>query len=195
VRLFVALEIPSAVRENLANLMSDLRARGSRVNRDNARWVRPENLHVTLKFIGHIADEKLNAIRGALSQVRSKEQVELRFRGLGVFPNEKRARVFWVGIETSPNLTELANDTDARFEKLEIPREKREFRPHLTLARLEPPGASETLRAAIQSNSTRDFGTLRTNEFHLIESKTRSTGAEYIRLCSYAFAPAEATGA
>jgi RNA 2',3'-cyclic 3'-phosphodiesterase len=110
---------------------------------------------------------------------------------LGFFPNEKRARVFWAGIEGSANLSELAGDIDARLEKLQIPREARAFTPHLTLARLEPPGASETLRAAVKENSARDFGTLITGEFHLIESKTRPSGAEYTRLSSFAFAPAE----
>jgi RNA 2',3'-cyclic 3'-phosphodiesterase len=191
VRLFVALEIPSAVRENLTKLMKDLRAASSGAKKDNARWVRPENLHVTLKFIGQVDDSKLDAIRGALSQVRSKEHVDLRFQGLGFFPDEKRARVFWAGIEGSGNFSQLAGDVDASLQKLEIPRETRAFAPHLTLARLEPPGASEALRTAIVRNSPSDFGVLRTDEFHLIESKTHPVGAEYTRLSSFVFAPAE----
>jgi len=191
-RLFVALEIPAAVRDNLATLIDELRAADAPSARNKARWVRPENLHVTLKFIGNVDASKLDAIRGALAEVRSESSVELRFRGLGFFPNDRRPRVFWAGIEASPNLAPLANQIDARMEKLEIPRETREFAPHLTLARFDPPGISETLRAAARANSAREFGALHTGEFHLIESKTRSTGAEYTRLSSFAFAKAEA---
>jgi len=191
-RLFVALEIPGAVRDNLATLIDELRAADASSARNKARWVRPENLHVTLKFIGNVDASKLDAIRAALAEVRSESSVELRFRGLGFFPNDRRPRVFWAGIEASPNLAPLANEIDARMEKLGISGETREFAPHLTLARFDPPGIFEALRAAAQKNSAREFGPLHTGEFHLIESKTRSTGAEYTRLSSFAFAKAEA---
>ena len=191
-RLFVALEIPAAVRENLAALMDELRAADAASAKNIARWVRPENLHVTLKFIGNVDGGKLDAIRAALAEVRSESGVELRFRGLGFFPNDKRPRVFWAGIGASANLVPLANEIDARMEKLGIPRETRELAPHLTLARFDPPGISEALRAAAQKNSAREFGALRTGELHLIESKTHPTGAEYTRLSSFAFEKAEA---
>jgi 2'-5' RNA ligase len=192
VRLFVALEIPSAVRENLAALIKELRAADASSSKNRARWVRPENLHVTLKFIGNVDADKLDAIRAALADVRSGGAAELRFCGLGFFPNEKRPRVLWAGIEASPNLATLAADMDARLEKLGIPRETQEFSPHLTLARFDPPGISENLRAAALENATREFGAVRTGEFHLFESKTRPTGAEYTRLSSFSFAKAEA---
>jgi 2'-5' RNA ligase len=191
-RLFVALEIPAAVRDNLATLIDELRVADASSSKNKARWVRPEKLHVTLKFIGNVDTGKLEAIRGALAEVRSESGVEMRFRGLGFFPNEKRPRVFWAGIEASPNLAPLANEIDVRMEKLGVPRETREFAPHLTLARFDPAGVSETLRAVTQKNSAREFGALHAGEFHLIESKTHSTGAEYGRLSSFAFAKAEA---
>ena len=190
-RLFVALEIPSAVRENLATLIAELRAADASSPKNKARWVRPENLHVTLKFIGHVEADKLDAIRAALAEVRPEQPVELRFRGLGFFPSDKRPRVFWAGIDASPNLAPLASEIDMRLGKLGIPRETREFAPHLTLTRFDPPGISEKLRAA-RENYAREFGALRTGEFHLIESKTRPTGAEYTRLSSFRFAKAEA---
>jgi 2'-5' RNA ligase len=191
-RLFVALEIPSAVRENLAALMNELRAADASSSKNKARWVRPENLHVTLKFIGDVDAGKLDAIRASLAEVRADRSVELRFRGLGFFPNENRPRVLWAGMEASPNLATLAADIDARLEKLGIPRETREFSPHLTLARFDPRGISEKLRATALENATREFGAVRSSEFHLFESKTRPTGAEYTRLSSFSFAKAEA---
>jgi RNA 2',3'-cyclic 3'-phosphodiesterase len=186
-RLFVALEIPSAVRENLSTLLKSLREVSPQT-----RWVRPENLHVTLKFIGEMAETRLAAIRGALAGVRSDEAVTLDFRGLGFFPNDKHPRVFWAGIEASPNLKTLAADIEKATEKLGIPREQRPFSPHLTLARFEPSRLPEKLRTAIQEKTARDFGSLRTSQFHLIESKLKPSGAEYTTLESFPFAAAEA---
>jgi len=191
-RLFVALEIPSAVRENFAALINELHGADAGSAKSKARWVRPENLHVTLKFIGNVDDGKLDAIRGALGEVRAGNGVSLQFRGLGFFPGEKRPRVFWAGMEASPNLAALAGQIDARLEKLGIPHETRGFAPHLTLARFDPPGVSEKLRGAVHESATREFGTLSTGEFHLFESRTLPAGAEYTRLASFRFAEAEA---
>jgi RNA 2',3'-cyclic 3'-phosphodiesterase len=192
VRLFVAVEIPSVVRDNLAAVVEELRAVDAAGAKHNARWVRAENLHVTLKFIGNVDASKLDAIRAGLAEVGSGGAVELRFRGLGFFPNEKRPRVLWAGIAASADLAPLAAEIDARLEKLGILRETREFAPHLTLARFDSPGVSDKLRAAARENVTREFGAFRTSEFHLFESKTRPTGAEYTRLSSFSFAKAEA---
>jgi RNA 2',3'-cyclic 3'-phosphodiesterase len=184
VRLFVALEIPSAVRENLASLLASVRA----VTKE-PRWVRAENLHVTLKFLGEVAEEKVAAVRTALGEIRSKEAVKLEFRGLGFFPNDKHPRVFWAGIEASANLKTLAADIESAMERLGIPREQREFSPHLTLARFERGHLPEALCKTIAENAPREFGSLRTNEFRLIQSKLRPSGAEYTTLTSFCFAP------
>jgi 2'-5' RNA ligase len=192
-RLFVALEITSSVRKNLAALIDSLRAVAPQ-----AKWVRPENLHVTLKFIGEVPDTKtaevvsiLRVLCGVYQGVRS-HPVNLCFRGLGCFPDDKRPRVFWVGIEASADLKGLAADIGKATEKLGIPNERRPFSPHLTLARFEPPRLPDKLSVAIQQSAQRDFGSLHAREFHLIESKLKSSGAEYTTLESFAFAAAEA---
>lgn len=182
-RLFVALEIPSSVRENLAAAIREMRSIAPQ-----PKWVRPENLHVTLKFLGETPAEKLDAVRTALSAVRSVQPVELRFHGLGFFPNDKRPHVFWAGITSSPHIAPLAHTIDQATTALGFPAETRPFTPHLTLARLDPPGISPALRAAAAQNASREFGTLNTASFHLIQSKTKSTGAEYTTLHSFSFA-------
>jgi RNA 2',3'-cyclic 3'-phosphodiesterase len=183
VRLFVALEIPSAVRQNLAALLDSLRA----ITRE-PRWVRAENLHVTLKFLGEVAEGKLEAARTSLGGIRSEQAVTLEFRGLGFFPNEKHPRVFWAGIEASANLKTLAEDIEDAMEKLGFPREQREFSPHLTLARFERARLPEALHKAIVENTQREFGSLRTSQFYLIQSKLKPSGAEYTTLASFRFA-------
>lgn len=184
-RLFVALEIPAAVRDNLAALLKDLRDLSRQLGDRRGRWVRPENLHVTLKFIGEAADTKLEGIRDALAKIRSDAPVDLQFRGLGYFPNEKHPRVLWVGLNASSNLALLAGDIDRALEAQGVAPEKRAFAPHVTLARFEPPGLHEKLGAAIQKNSQREFGSFQARDFHLIESKLRPSGAEYTTLASF----------
>jgi RNA 2',3'-cyclic 3'-phosphodiesterase len=193
VRLFVALEIPSAVREKLAALIEELQAAGSKSaqSKMRPRWVPAENLHLTLKFIGHVEEERVAGIRSELMQVRSAAAVDLRFRRLGFFPNDKRPRVLWAGVEASSNLAALAGEIDARIEKFGVARETREFAPHLTLARFDPPGISDELRRAVQAHIPREFGAARGNEFYLFESKTRPSGAEYTRLANFMFAKPE----
>ena len=186
-RLFVALEIPAAVRDNLTAQVAELREFSAKVADKRPRWVRPENLHVTLKFIGEVAPTKLAGIRDALSAIRSDAPVEIKFRGLGFFPNEQHPRVLWAGLDASANLPPLAGDIDGALETQGIALERRPFTPHLTLARIEPPGLHEKLRAAIQKNGAREFGSFQTREFYLIESKLKPSGAEYTTLASYPF--------
>jgi 2'-5' RNA ligase len=189
VRLFVALQIPASVRENFAVLIEQLRETASRVSDKRPRWVRAENLHVTLKFIGEAAPEKLQDIRGALNAVRSDSLVNIKFGGLGFFPDDKRPKVFWAGIQATGNLAALAGEIDSALSAHGFPRGTRAFAPHLTLARFEPPGMQESLRGTIQAAQSCEFGSFQTREFHLIESKTKPTGAEYTVLQSFTFAP------
>jgi 2'-5' RNA ligase len=187
VRLFVALQIPDSTRSDYAKLIDDLRRLDSKTAKKNPKWVRPENLHVTLKFIGHIDPGKLDSIRAALANVRSPQAVHLHFRNIGFFSNASRPRVIWGGMEASENLTPLAHEIDQQLATLGFPAEKRAFTPHLTLARLDPPEIAAELRAAIENHVTHDFGELHTSEFHLIESKLKPSGAEYTTLQSFPF--------
>jgi 2'-5' RNA ligase len=192
VRLFVALQIPVEVREQLARLMGELRQIPGSSGRHSPKWVRAENLHVTLKFIGEIPAEKLGIIRETLSTVRADQPVTLDFGGLGFFPTEKHPRVFWAGMSASSNLQQLASAIDKALATIGILMEQRPFAPHLTLARFEPPGVARELQAAIQKHATRTFGSSTAVDFHLIESKLKPTGAEYTTVQSFRFALAEA---
>ena len=183
-RLFVAIEIPQNIRAAYIALLKDFRAIAPQ-----AKWVRAENLHVTLKFLGETHIAKLVAVQNALGAVRSEQAVALEFCGLRFFPNEKRPRVFWAGMEASLNLKALATDIDHAAHRLGFPLGDRPFIPHLTLARFEPPGITTKLRDAIRTHEVRSFGSLTANEFHLIESKLKPTGAEYTTVQTVRFAP------
>jgi 2'-5' RNA ligase len=195
-RLFVALDLRDDVQRALGDLMAKLKPLSP-----DARWVRPEGMHVTLKFIGHAVEtgdtEKLDAVRAALATVRSGWPVGMNFRGVGFFPNAQRLRVVWCGVQASENLAPLAADIDRALEPLGISREDRTFVPHLTLARFKParPGkrsrsnrdGGEALQCAAAEIAEKDFGSARETEFHLFESITKRGGAEYRKLGTYSF--------
>ena len=181
-RLFIAIAIPDDVRNALAQFIEEIRGVAPK-----AKWVRAENLHITLKFLGETDEAKLPAIQNGLASIRHMEPVSFRFHGLGFFPNERYPRVFWVGMETSVKLILLAEAIDEEMHELGFPLEKRAFTPHLTLARFEPPALPPPLGPAAKQNELRGFGSLTASEFHLIESKLKPTGAEYTTIQSFPF--------
>ena len=181
-RLFVALDLPDSVRHAIAELIAKLQPKSR-----GARWIKPENLHITLKFIGHVPNEKVTPIQTALSSIRAAQPAELHFRGMGFFPNEHRPRAFWCGIAASPNLAELAANIDRALAPLGIEAETRPFTPHLTLARFKSDeGIREVVQTANDMKST-DFGSATETNFHLYESLLKSSGAQYNRLASFPF--------
>jgi len=185
-RLFVALDVPEDVRGALRELVAKLKPLSR-----SARWARPEGLHVTLKFIGHAIDRpesgKLGELRAALAGVRSEAPVEMRFRGVGFFPDARRPRVVWCGVEASANLAPLAAEIEKAAAKIGIPREERVFVPHLTLARFKAPEGAEALVRAVNEFASRDFGAARAAEFHLYESMLKPSGSEYRKIETYGF--------
>lgn len=183
-RLFVALEIPDGIRDAASRLIEQMRPAAA-----GARWSRADGIHITLKFIGHIKPELLQPIEAALEKICFDQPVNLKFRGLGFFPNEHRPHVFWVGVQASPITTELSVLINQRLEPLGIARETRDFSPHLTLARLEDikPAA---LLAEIEKLGPVDLGEMTTSEFHLFESKPQRGGSLYTRLKSFQFVDA-----
>ena len=188
-RLFVALDIPQEVRDSLAALRARLEPLGR-----TARWVRIDGAHITLKFIGEVSDERADEIRATLAGILTSTPrfapfttITLRFAGLGFFPNERRPRVLWAGIEAGPELAQLAGAVDGALVPLGVPTEAREFRPHLTLARFESPAGLEPLRAAAAELATAEFGRATIDAFHLYRSILNRSGAEYTRLATYPF--------
>jgi RNA 2',3'-cyclic 3'-phosphodiesterase len=181
-RLFVALGMSREVGDRLAALVDELRRADAA-----QRWVNPRNLHVTLKFIGHVRAERLADVSEALARVRRPEAVDLEFRDIGFFPDERRPSIVWVGILAGPGLAQLAGEVDRAVAACGIPPEGRPFVPHLTVGRLRETRLPERLREEIGRSKGRSFGHFRAGEFHLMESKLKSTGAEYTTLQSFRF--------
>lgn len=185
-RLFVALDLPDEVHQKLRGLIAELRNECPDI-----RWVHPEGIHVTLKFIGHVDEAKAHEIQQALGKIHSDRPVTMEFRGMGFFPNERRPRVAWCGVHGSDNLAKLATDMEAALEPLGIERETRPYTPHLTLARIDaekvPRAQIEKLFATAKKFEDSSFGSERETEFQLYESVTKPSGAEYKMLQSFPF--------
>jgi RNA 2',3'-cyclic 3'-phosphodiesterase len=182
VRVFVALDVPQVVRAALTELSARLKGICP-----GARWVRLEGVHITLKFIGEVSPEKLEQIRQALGDLPNFAPIQIRFTGLGFFPSARRPRVFWAGVQAEPQLVALAAAIEMKLEPLGVPREKRAFQPHLTLARFESPERTQALSAAVDALGTPEFGGETFKDFDLYQSVLKRSGAEYTRLVTYPF--------
>jgi 2'-5' RNA ligase len=159
-----------------------------------ARWVRPENIHVTLKFIGEVPPAQLRPICDRLTEIRLPVPVRVSYGRLGFFPNDHHPRVFWAGIHASDSLAALAASIERSLESLSIARESRAFKPHLTLARFSEPHPAPKLFEAVVSLQDAEFGDTVSSEFHLFESRLKPGGPEYACLATFAFLPEESAG-
>ena len=179
-RLFIALDIPEEIRARLAEFVERVRLLAL-----DARWAKPESLHVTLKFIGEVKEERLDAIKQTLTAIKTRP-FEVKFEGIGYFPPNKSPRVFWAGVHATNDLPKLAAAIDNKLAQLGIEREEKPYHPHLTLARAgSRPGVSRAFQRLQEQLATEElphFGTMTAQEFYLYQSRLSRGGAQYAKL-------------
>ena len=163
-RLFTALDIPEEIRGRLVALVGELRPAG------RLRWSRPENLHVTTKFIGEWPPAELPRLTAALRAVPRAGAIDVAVRGLAWFPNPHHPRVLFAGIAAGPELAELHRATDEACFAAGIPKELKKYSPHLTLARVDAGEGVAGVRAKIAALPAAEFGSFRAATFGLYES-------------------------
>jgi 2'-5' RNA ligase len=173
-RVFIALDIPADVRAGLTKYMES-----AHLLAPEARWVRVEGLHVTLKFVGEASESRVEEVKTALASVKAAP-FAVRFAGVGFFPNPKAARAFWAGVDGGDDLPRLASTVDAALERLAFPRETKAYHPHLTLART----SSRPLRELqpLSDGPPPQFGTMTAREFFLYQSQPQKGGSKYTKL-------------
>lgn len=184
-RIFVAIELPVAVRRKLTEHIDRLR---SALPNARASWVREENLHLTLKFLGDIPVTKVEALAQAAQRAASEvESFEIVVGGCGAFPPRGQPRVLWVGIKDSAGQLELLHRAlEDECAQAGFPREERGFHPHLTLARIRKPHDSRHLSAVHQEMGF-EPQTVRASELAVIRSELRSEGSRHTVISRHSF--------
>jgi len=191
-RIFVALDLDEEVRKRIQLFVDELRGFAP-----SARWITPESLHITLKFIGEKPEPLVKQIDGALGHL-AVPPFRVTFSGTGFFPTPRAARVFWVGIETESGLAELAHKIEDSLVQLGIPKEQRAFSPHLTLARAsgdsgtpgwrkgdKPNRRFASLQQRVEHSPPPNFGTMTAQEFFLYRSQLSPKGSRYTKIAHY----------
>jgi len=179
IRTFIALPLTSEVHQALRDIQNELRETVGK-----ARWTRPEGIHITLKFLGDTGKDLVGAIGEALDGIARRHQsFELTLNGTGAFPSLSNPRVLWVGIGNSESLLMLQKEVEEAIEPFGYSSEKRQFKAHLTLARLKGDRWPETDRTRlIEASEFTDGLKIPVRELILFQSELKPAGAVYTAL-------------
>jgi RNA 2',3'-cyclic 3'-phosphodiesterase len=174
IRAFLAIRPSAEVLRNLAEAQKELAASGA-----DARWVPPEAMHLTVQFLGDVREAEIPELeRGLGERLREIEPFDLECLGFGVFPNQKRPRVVWVGL-FGAGLSEVAEVVETVLSPLGFPPQEQEFSPHITLGRLRSVRGVEGLVRIVKASGGRTFGTSRIDHVTLYRSVLHPDGAVY----------------
>jgi 2'-5' RNA ligase len=176
-RLFIALDLSPEIHQQLSALIAKMKSRAP-----NLRFVRPEGLHITLKFLGETPASKLDILETALSQIEHPA-FPLTVENLGFFPDAKRPRIFWAGISAPPDTASLlAAKVDHACTFVGLPPEKHEWKPHITLARI---GSGNPQHFQPKADTQKMFGMMMVTQFHIYESTLHPQGSIYNKIATF----------
>ena len=177
-RSFIAIELPLVIRSALAELQQELK----RCNAD-IRWVKPDNIHLTLKFLGEVKEDRIDGIVEGIRDVCGRAgQLRLEVRGLGAFPNRRSPRVLWVDILGDGLLAGLQRDIEEAMTLADFKAEKRGYTPHLTIGRFRSLREKDHLFERIGQLSDNSIGFMDVKSVTLMRSDPGLSGAEYTRI-------------
>lgn len=190
-RAFIAIDLPESIKSFLGDVQEALKWYGFRV-----KWVRPQNIHLTLKFLGDTAAADTDKIAEAMTLAAGKcPIVSLKAKGVGVFPNVRRPRVIWAGLNGQlETLANLQQTLDAGLADFGFARDTRAFKSHLTLGRAKGKIASDRMKAAIDKLEEFESESFETDQIILFKSELRPTGAVYTKVQAIAFQGQSQTG-
>ncbi|MCK9362555.1 MAG: RNA 2',3'-cyclic phosphodiesterase [Syntrophales bacterium] len=185
-RLFLAIAPPDGLNREIARLQGRLQ----RIVTGNIRWVKPEGLHLTLKFFGDVSAMEVEQISAACGQAAAADApFTLSLRGLGTFPSAKRPRVVYLEMEgDTKRLTVFQAKLEKKLSEMSFPREERPFLPHLTLARIKTLSEPDSLLRELSASSAYEARQFTASELCLFKSDLTPGGAIYTKLAAYPFA-------
>lgn len=178
-RTFIAIKLDQDIKRGLSQLIEELRIRCTEGR--GIKWVKPEGMHLTLKFLGEIEEDRLPHIETALKRISEQHTpFSLRVKGTGCFPPKSKVpRVLWVGIEEGGVLERLQIQIEEEMERIGFPKEHRRFHPHLTLGRVKvASNLGETLNL-LEKYQDKTFGEMEVTHLTFYRSVLKPTGAEY----------------
>jgi RNA 2',3'-cyclic 3'-phosphodiesterase len=179
IRAFLALEISPSLQKNITGHSAALK----RALSNNIRWVATENIHLTLKFLGDTSSASLQDLTHALTAIIAQQQpFDISVGGFGVFPNPKRPRILWIGIQAPPDLERLSRAIEATCVRLGYPPEEKHFNPHLTIGRLRDGADQSALLPVLQEIEIRPLGSMTVSNITLFRSDLRPQGPLYTPL-------------
>jgi 2'-5' RNA ligase len=180
-RSFCAVELSKAIAAGIRRIQEDLKERAGGV-----RWVRPEGIHLTLKFLGEVDPDRIEGIVHKMEEaVRETGPFTIGVRGGGAFPNARNPRVIWIGIDDpSGELKKVQARVEESMEEIGFTREGRGYTPHLTIGRLRSSKGKDTVGHALETIKAYDLGTMEVREIILFRSHLKPTGAEYTKVKS-----------
>jgi len=184
-RSFIAVRFSDEVISNLDDLQARLKsAVGPHAK---VKWVKPENIHLTMQFLGDVEVKVLEEMSAFLKEAFwDIPPFEVRLSGLGAFPSPKKPRVVWVGI--TAGVSELKAVSEAVFKVTEafgFEREKRPFKPHVTMGRIRDPRKSSGISGGLEKTGEVEAGSCQIDVVHLVASELRPTGPVYTTLDSF----------
>lgn len=178
-RAFIAIELPDTVRATLRQVQNRFQA-----YRFKIRWVKAENIHLTLKFLGNIGIDAVEKVHQAITEeTENRDPFNLQTKGVGVFPGVKRPKVLWAGLSGNiEHLASLQQAVDGRLAKIGFAREQRKFKGHLTLGRIKGRVNPRQLVDAMEQIGGFESDPFSVNRVVLFQSRLKSSGAEYTPL-------------
>ncbi len=178
IRTFICFEIPSGIRNEIRELQAQLKPLGRGV-----RWVNPDGIHLTLKFLGKVQENNLDDIASAVQQaVTSCRPAEVTVKGAGAFPNFRNPRVYWVGVnEPAGEMVRCQQAIETELEKLGYDKENRRFSPHLTIGRIKDSDGIDSVSNELQT-IVKEFGAFTADKVIVMKSELKPSGAVYTPL-------------
>jgi len=179
IRTFIAIELPEKIVAAISNIQESIRSYGFKV-----RWVRPQNIHLTLKFLGNVREAETEAIgRALLASANGFAPISMTAKGFGVFPGIKRPRVLWVGVGGQINeLIQFQQSLDEELAGIGFPREKRAFKGHLTMGRVKAKIDPKRLLEALKEFAGFESEPFVADKMILFKSELQPAGAIYTKL-------------
>jgi 2'-5' RNA ligase len=181
-RTFIAIDLDQEIKNAILRFIQTM-DKGDK----HIKWIKPQGMHLTLKFLGDITKDRISDVESVLSDIaKDHRPFHLSVKGTGTFPPGNRPpRVLWIGVKENQTLLEIQARLESDLENYHFPKEKRKYYPHLTLGRVKNPYHLESVLTSLAQSKEREFGDMFVSRITFFLSTLKPTGAEYAKLSEY----------